>query len=453
MIVSPFRIYHTVRLALKSVLLHKLRSGLTMLGIVFGVFSVIAMLAIGEGASIQAQKQVLELGATNIIVRSVKPPLDMGATETGGRRSVLRYGLTRRDEAILRRTLDHIGFVPIREIVLSARYVDRNMNARVVGCSPEYLDMNHLQMSLGNFISDEDGQHMRNVAVLASKVATTLFPTENPLGKIVKLGGRAYRVIGVTHPRTASAGIGGSLAAQDYNEDIYIPLETMQNRINTADLYVTFTSGSFSAESVVYDQITIRVEDRDDVLRTAEVIRETMETTHPDGKDYAVVVPLELLKQADQLKGIFNMVLGSIAGISLIVGGIGIMNIMLATVTERTREIGIRRALGARQNDITLQFLAETIVLAATGGLIGVGMGLATPYAFRGVKRLVESYVLTGDAAPSEFVVLFTNMEPQVALWSLPVAFGFSVVTGMIFGVYPARSAARLDPIEALRHV
>ncbi len=450
---SPFRIYHTVRLALKSVLLHKLRSGLTMLGIVFGVFSVIAMLAIGEGASNQAQKQVLELGATNIIVRSVEPPLDMSASDSGERQSVLRYGLTRRDEEILRRTIDHIGFVPIREINLPARFLSREMNPRVVGCSPEYYDMNHLGMAMGEFLSDEDQRNMRNVAVLGSEVAATLFPTENPIGQIFQIAGKAYRVIGVTNPRTASAGIGGSLSAQEFNKDIYIPLNTMQNQINTNDIYIVFTAGNFSAKSVVYDQITIRVEDREDVLRTAEVIRESMETTHPKGEDYAVVVPLELLKQADQLKGIFNIVLGSIAGISLIVGGIGIMNIMLATVTERTREIGVRRALGARQNDITLQFLAETVVLSATGGLIGVAMGLSTPYAFQGIKSVVNNYILSPDEATSDFAALFTNMEPQVALWSLPVAFGFSLATGLIFGVYPARSAARLDPIEALRHV
>jgi putative ABC transport system permease protein len=449
---SPFRLYHTVRLALKSVLLHKLRSGLTMLGIVFGVFSVIAMLAIGEGASAQAQSQVLQLGATNIIVRSIRPPADRSSIGEGQSR-VLKYGITREDEEILRRTIDHIGFVPIREIRMAVRYGSHSKDIRAVGCSPEYVSLNHLSLASGQFITDEDNFLMRNVAVIASNVATELFPTESPVGRVILLGGRAYRVVGVTNPRTDSAGIGGSLAAQEFNDDVYIPLSTMQSRINSGDIYTSFTSGNFSMESVVYDQITIRVPTPEDVQRTAEVIRETLQVKHPDGKDYTVVVPLELLKQAEQLKGIFNIVLGSIAGISLIVGGIGIMNIMLATVTERTREIGIRRALGARQNDITLQFLAETIVLSATGGLIGVGLGLSTPYAFEGIKWLVTNYILSAEAVNSEFATLFMGMDPDVPFWSLPVAFGFSLATGLIFGVYPARSAARLDPIEALRHV
>jgi putative ABC transport system permease protein len=164
------------------------------------------------------------------------------------------------------------------------------------------------------------------------------------------------------------------------------------------------------------------------------------------------VVPLELLRQAEQLRQIFNVVLGSIAAISLVVG-IGIMNIMLVSVTERTREIGIRRSLGARQRDITFQFLTETIVLAGTGGLIGIALGLMTPYAFQGIQFFVDKFVLNGQSAGSDLGRMFSGMTPRVALWSLPVAFGISVGVGITFGLYPARKAARLDPIEALRHV
>ncbi len=447
----------SIRLAVKSLLLHKLRSGLTMLGIVFGVFSVIAMLAIGEGASKQAQEQVLLLGANNIIVRSVKPPEDSGSSGSGG--SVLRYGLTQEDFNVLRGKVPRLGgIVPVREVVLNVRNRDNDMNPRVVGCTPDYQEMNHLEMATGRFLSDQDITNLANVVVIASETAERLYPLENPLNKSVQIGNRAYRVIGVTRERTASAAIGGSLSGQDYNKDIYMPLDTFQSRINTKNTIIKRAQGSFSAVSLVYDQITLKinhpniVDEPELILSTAEMVRETMDAKHAAARDVDVIVPLELLKQAEQLRNIFNVVLGSIAGISLLVGGIGIMNIMLATVTERTREIGVRRALGARRIDITQQFLIETIVLSGIGGLIGMGLGVLTPWAFWVIKEIVSKYILDSTGPKSEMTDMFLTMTPQIAIWSLPVAFGFSVMTGLVFGVYPARSAARLDPIEALRH-
>ena len=445
----------TVKLAIKSLLLHKLRSGLTMLGIVFGVFSVIAMLAIGEGASRQAQEQVLRLGATNIICRSVKPPMETSSSQAGGGGFVLRYGLLESDYRLLRETVPDLeNAIPIRELALEARYSDRDMNVRLVGCTADYIDVNHLKMAAGRFITPRDQQDLAYVCVIAHEVAETLFRYENPIGESVtiKTSGKteSYRIVGVTQARTASAAIGGSLSGQDFNKDIYIPIQTM--RVRLPFLQVRRQQGSFSAEETQLSQITLQVSDREDVLPAADVIRETINRTHRDKKDVAVVVPLELLKQADQLRMIFNVVLGSVAAISLIVGGIGIMNIMLATVTERTREIGIRRALGAKQRDITRQFLTETVVLAGSGGLIGIALGLVTPLTFGGIQWFVESFVLEGQTADSELGRIFSEMHPTVAFWSLPLAFGISVGIGIIFGLYPARSAARLDPIEALRH-
>lgn len=449
---SLSRFFRTLQLALKSVMLHKLRSGLTMLGIVFGVFSVIAMLAIGEGASTQAQKQVLELGATNIIVRSIKPP-EESSTSSSGFTSVIRYGLTRKDRRILSETIPTIvGLVPVRELTQEVRNRRYTLNATVVGTTPDYLEMNHLKMAQGRFLTDRDIRQRANVVVLAFETAQILFPFENPIGRPVTISNRAYRVVGVTQERTASAGIGGSLSGKDYNKDVYMPLDTLQARLNTNDLFIRRTQGAFTAESVVYDQITLKIEDQASVIPTAEVVRESIARTHEDRRDYAVVVPLELLRQADQIRKIFNIVLGSIAAISLVVGGIGIMNIMLATVTERTREIGIRRALGARRRDIIQQFLTETIVLSGTGGLVGISMGMLTPFAFQGIQWFVNSYVIDQTAESSDMGRLFAGMQPEVAVWSLPLAFGVSVAIGVIFGTYPARAAARLDPIEALRH-
>lgn len=444
------RMWRTARLAMKSLLLHKLRSGLTMLGIVFGVFSVIAMLAIGEGASRQAEEQVLALGATNIIVRSVKPPEEAA---TSGNARVLRYGLTEHDHDLLSSTIPTItGLVPVREVTMDVRNLQWTLNSTIVGCSPAYLEMNHLELESGRFLSDSDMKNRANHCVLASETAMMLFPRENPVGRVIQVRNSPYRVVGVMRKRTASAAIGGSLSAKDYNKDVYIPLSTFQSRINTNNVIIKRTSGAFSAESVTFDQITMKVADKDVVLPTSEVIRETLQQTHAGKLDWAMVVPMELLEQAAQLRNIFNVVLGSIAGISLLVGGIGIMNIMLATVTERTREIGIRRALGARRHDITQQFLIETVVLSGTGGLIGVLLGLSTPLAFRVIKYVVTHYIMDGTGGSSDMSRMFLGMTPTIAWWSLPVAFGFSVFIGLVFGVYPARSAARLDPIEALRH-
>jgi putative ABC transport system permease protein len=457
--VLPFgNLYRAVRLALKSLLLHKLRSGLTMLGIVFGVFSVIAMLAIGEGASAQAQQQVLALGATNIIVITVKPPADSpqagggsGGGRSSGRSFGLQYGLLRSDYKLLTATLPTItGAVPMREIVSETRRLQKTLNARVVGCTSEYLDMNHLQLQRGRFLTDQDEDDLANVCVLGAETANILFPYDDPLGESVQIKTYRYRVVGVTRERTASAAIGGSLSGQDFNKDIYIPLRTFQVRIG--DRVVSSQSGSFSAEQVELNQITLRVRDVKDVLATSEVVKESLQRTHGEKKDWDVIVPLELLRQADQIRQIFNIVLGSIAAISLVVGGIGIMNIMLATVTERTREIGIRRALGARRSDIIQQFLTETIVLSGAGGLIGVLLGLSTPLAFQGIQWIVQNFVLDPSSTNAPLGRMFTDMHPQIAMWSLPVAFGISVAIGIVFGIYPARSAAYMDPIEALRH-
>lgn len=443
------RIIRIVRLAMKSLLLHKLRSGLTMLGIVFGVFSVIAMLAIGEGASAQAQKQVLELGATNVIVRSIKPPDEVAQTSSSAR--VLQYGLLRSDYKILTNTLPTIiKAAPIREVNREVRYIKEAMNARVVGCTADYLEMNHLDLAAGRFLTASDQSKLLNVAVVANEVANKLFKFEDPLGQSIRIGPMFYTVVGVTKDRTASAAIGGSLSGQDYNKDVYIPIKTLQAR--EGDLDIKRQAGSMTAEHIELNQITLRVNDKDTVLPTAQAIRETLEQSHPRNKDYAVVVPLELLKQAEQIRMIFNVVLGSIAAISLVVGGIGIMNIMLATVTERTREIGVRRALGARQRDIIEQFLTETIVLAGSGGLIGVVFGLLTPITFLGIQWFVQHFVMEGNTAASDVGRMFFDLQPQIAFWSLPVAFGISVTIGILSGIYPAISAAKLDPIEALRH-
>ncbi len=247
-------------------------------------------------------------------------------------------------------------------------------------------------------------------------------------------------------PRESTAGIGGSLAAQDFTDDVYIPITTLWTRIG--DIVVTRRSGSFEGEILELSQVTLRVDKVDNVLATADVVRNIISSKHRIA-DYAITVPLDLLEQAKTTRLMFIVFMGLIAAISLIVGGIGIMNIMLATVTERTREIGIRRALGAKRADITRQFLVETIVLSIVGGLTGVAGGLTCGKVTEAARSALEYFF---PQAMENLPEVVHTIAPQIVPWSIPVAFGISVAVGVIFGLYPATRAAAMDPIEALRH-
>ncbi|HWB00256.1 MAG TPA: ABC transporter permease [Pirellulales bacterium] len=434
----------TFRLGLKSLLLHKLRSGLAVLGILIGVTAVIWLVAMGEGVSYQAQEQIKELGAKNIIVRSIKPPIDSSRAAAS---MFVEYGLLRDDyERILHNIPTIKQAVPLRELHKEGRYQSNVADIRLVGCTPEYLALNNLHLAHGRFLSDRDLNRRDNVCVLGYDTARTLFPYEDPLGKNIQIDKDFYVVIGETQQREATGGIGGSFSGQDFNQDVYIPLTTLRSRIG--DQVMTSRGGSREGEIVQLSQITVTVGDIEEVDETADIIRALLERYHRD-TDYAVIVPKELLRQAEVTRIMFNVLLILIAGIALVVGGIGIMNIMLATVTERTREIGIRRALGAKQRDIVEQFLTETIVLSATGGGLGVLFG----FGCRPVVQLVRSGLET--FLPDVMTALPTNirgLEPRIAPWSIFAAFLISVAVGVVFGLYPARRAAQMDPIEALRH-
>ena len=443
--ISPRAFSQTISLALKSVLLHKLRSALTVLGILIGVTAVIWLVAMGEGVSYQAQQQIKNLGATNIIIRSIKPT-EQAQSSSGGPRFIVDYGILRNDFERIQKSIPAVvAITPVREIVRSVRYENRTMDARVVGCTPAYLEMNQLSISRGRFIEDEDQSKQDNICVIGHETAKTLFPYENPIGRSIMIDSDFYLIVGETDFRVESAGIGGSLSAQQFNNDIYIPLETLRYRIG--DL-IQYRPTAFEGENVQLSQVTVKVRTNEDVDSSAAMIEEIMKRSHPI-KDYAITVPKELLRQAQILRTLFTFLLVLIAGISLLVGGIGIMNIMLATVTERTREIGIRRALGAKQGHIMWQFLSETLVLTLAGGALGILMGLLCGPAVSGLRRLIRHFW------PSIFETLpqtIRELQPIVAPWSIFVSIGIAVGVGVFFGMYPARRAAKMDPIEALRH-
>ncbi len=423
------RIWRGLRLGLKSLLLHKLRSGLTTLGLTFGVAAVISMLAVGEGTSRAVQRDIEQLGATNIIIRSVKPSEE--AQSASGRQAplILRYGLTYADYERIVETVPTIKRVlPVREIRKQIRCREHAFDGRVVGTTHDYAEFNHLQVVKGRFLQRSDDELYRNCAVLAHATAAALFPYHDPIGETVVLGNAAYTVVGVTSERAATAASGTGLTGQDYNRDVYIPLSTC--RLRFGERIIDFRSGRFSAEETELTQLTVQVNSLDEVTPTASVLTDAYEPYHP-GKDVQMAVPYALLEEARHSARQFSIILGTIASISLLVGGIGIMNIMLATVTERTREIGIRRALGAKRRDIIQQFLVECVVLSAVGGLAGVFLGM-------GIPRLIVYFI--------------PNQKTIITVQSVLVAFSISVGVGILFGIYPARRAALMDPIEALRH-
>ncbi|MDA1369999.1 MAG: ABC transporter permease [Proteobacteria bacterium] len=427
---SLVRYKKITQVGIKSIYSHGLRSLLTVLGIVIGVAAVIAMLAVSEGASFEAQQQFRDLGASNILVKSVKPAEVEETSRQGfGPPQAIVYGLTLMDVDTIRNSIPGISNV------IASRIVKKNvwnlgisMNTDVVGTAVDYPVSRNYNLQAGRFFSESEVRDHANVVVLSAEVADALFPIDNPLGGSIKIDSDYYNVIGIMEPEGFSnLGQNQAGASNSAPSRIFIPFSASKSRFG--ETTTRQTAGGMESETVELHEAIIQVDDQEAVIEVGEIIDQILQRRHKK-VDYTIEVPLALLRQAEESALRDSIVAGAIAGISLLVGGIGIMNIMLASVTERTREIGIRRALGAKKRDIIAQFLIEAVILSGVGGLIGVVLGIMIPFiisAFWGMTTIV------------------TPIAPVLA-------FSISAMIGVIFGIYPSMRAADMDPVEALRH-
>jgi len=417
------RIARNIWLGIENLLLHKLRSFLTMLGVVFGVGSVVAMLSVGEGASKEALEQIRRLGSNNIII-SAKKSAEEEATSTEHSHMSI-YGLTYEDYRRIAESFSSIQrTAPVKLTRKDSRVRERALELRIVGTTPEWFKLVPREVLAGRVLLTSDQEKQAPVTVLTEFGARKILATESTIGQTVRMGSDQFEVIGIVRSESGQA---GNIQIPDQEVDAYIPIEVARRYFG--DIFTKRTSGGDEREMVELHQIIVQVNDPKKVEAVAAGIERMLEQFHKK-TDYAVSVPLALIKQAEATKQRFNIVLGSIAGISLLVGGIGIMNIMLASVTERTREIGIRRAIGAKRRQIVIQFLIETVVLSTMGGLIGLGMGTLIPF----------------------LITYFSGMITVITLKGILVPLLISMTIGILFGLYPAVHAAKVDPIVALRH-
>ena len=423
---SKSKFYRDVRLGVENLLLHKLRSFLTALGVIFGVGSVVAMLSVGEGASKKALDEIKKVGSNNIIINSVKPREDDNNNASmGGHPSAVVYGLTYKDFDRIKGTFSTLQTtVPVKEVRKEGRMGARTLELRVVGTNQDWFELVKRPLEAGRVLLDSDMSQRSSVAVLTEYGARRLLATRNSVGENLTIGENSFKVVGIVK---SESNTGTDIQLPDQEVDAYIPLEVARQYYG--DIVMKRTSSSMEITSVELSKIIVQVDDITNVESTAKGI-ETMLTKFHSKLDYEMSVPLAMLRQAEATKRTMNIVLGSIACISLLVGGIGIMNIMLASVTERTREIGIRRAIGAKKKQIIVQFLIETVVLSTIGGILGLGLGITIPL----------------------FITLVSGMPTVITAFSIMLPFVISIGIGIVFGIYPAARAAEVDPIIALRH-
>jgi putative ABC transport system permease protein len=404
---STFLNEEQLRISIEGVLNHKLRSLLTILGIIFGVAAVISMLAIGEGARRKTMSQIQSLGLQNIIVQQEE-------TETENDEGQNLLALP--DVDALRAIVPNINNIaPVVERDYEATYKSRVSEIVLTGTYPEYLSLMNLKISSGGVFSHYENKTYQRVCILGAQAAKELFLVESPLGKKIKINGVWFTVIGVLKYQPKS--IAGTKEV-DLNSNIFAPINSVNIRFDRED-----------GESEL-EQIILQLSNDAPVIATSNLVDQILYRRHNQVKNYSMIVPEQLLQQSEETQKIFNIVMGAIAGISLLVGGIGIMNIMLASVLERTREIGIRRSLGATRKDVLNQFLTEALILSLFGGLIGIAVG----------------YTLALG------ITFYSDWDTAVSAWSVIISFGVSSGVGVVFGYYPAKQAASLNPIEALRY-
>ncbi|MFC1650145.1 ABC transporter permease [Candidatus Latescibacterota bacterium] len=416
-------------LGLEGLRSHMLRSLLSMLGIIFGVGAVIAMLSIGEGAKQEALDQIQLMGMNNIIVEDV--PIDEDSADD--KNKAFSEGLKWIDARAVQELNPLVeSTVPIRNMPLDIRYKKERVKANIVGTTPEYADVMNFNARNGCFFNYEDVEDVRRVCALGGGIKRDLFLFRDPLGERVKIGSQWFTVIGVMEDKSITSSRERGLPVSDMNQDVYIPITAALKRfteVGSEMSYVPGTGWKKTSRSEI-NKFIANVPNTGRIQEAANILKATMERRHNNVEDFTITVPEALLRQSRQTQRIFNIVMGAIAGISLVVGGIGIMNIMLASILERTREIGIRRATGATRADILSQFLIEAVMLSFGGGMFGIVLG----------------FILT------KVIAVYADWSTIVSLNAIVLAFCVSVSVGIIFGVFPARRAARMNPIEALRY-
>jgi putative ABC transport system permease protein len=451
----PARVLANLFIAIDAVIANKLRSLLTALGIIFGVAAVIAMLAIGNGAQQEILAQIKLVGVNNIVIKPIIEQKEEKIEEQVGKKDKKKFspGLTIRDVNSITSILP--GLTQISPEIIFETYVVRKgfrRSAKLVGVEPAYFDIYNFELQDGQMFSEEQRKMGAPVCVIGQAIKTRFFPTENPIGKNIKVGQHWLTIIGVLRERLVSESSISKLGIRDFNMDVYTPLQSMliryknRDKITAQELAMeamrsrgmvmnnnTQESTSEQTEKKNYhqlDRLVIQVNETGSLQANAEIISRMLERRHYSVVDYEIEIPELLLKQQQRTNDIFNYVLGAIAGISLLVGGIGIMNIMLASVLERIKEIGLRLSIGAKKSDVVQQFLFEAIMISVSGGLIGVALGVTMAY----------------------IVSEFAGIQTIISFSSILVSFGVAATVGLIFGIAPARKAANQDPITSLRY-
>lgn len=453
------RLLANLYIAINAVTANKLRSLLTALGIIFGVAAVIAMLAIGNGAQQEILEQIKLVGVNNIVIKPDIEQQEAKIEDDAARKEKKKFspGLTVRDVNNIVKTIPGLTKVS-PEIILETNVVRKGYrrSAKLIGVDPSYFEIFNFEIQEGQVFNEEQKKYGTLVCIIGQSIKTKFFPTENPIGKNIKVGANWLTIVGVLKERVVSKNSISKLGIRDFNMDVYVPLQTMLVRYKNRDLVTAEelrleamkqNSGNFfiiggsndeedeaqMAERKNYhqlDRLVIQVNQTSMLQPAAEIMSRILKRRHYDVVDYEIEIPELLLKQQQRTNDIFNYVLGAIAGISLLVGGIGIMNIMLASVLERIKEIGLRLSIGAKKSDVVQQFLFEAIMISISGGIIGVILGVSMAY-------------VVSEVAGIPTIITFT---------SIILSFGVAATVGLIFGIAPARKAASQDPITSLRY-